>query len=258
MLKVDEEAEIVFPSIVNIYGTRSIIEGRITGVHNLIIASGGAIEFSSTAETAKVENRQYVEIDKKGNFSFGTLTVERNSQIVFSRVGYDLSLRSAELRVKYEGLMKINYGSIMSAFAWIESKGHLTLDGTGNAPEKGFGRGKTVANIGTGAGHGGEGGRTSSSEGGLPYGSVYSPHLSGSGGGNGQGTGGSGGGVLAWKVSKRFQLNGLLSARGTNAVGLNGGGGSGGSILIETTNMTGHGEISVTGGSGTGIGGGGK
>lgn len=199
-----------------------------------------------------------MEIDEKGNFSFGTVIVERNSKIIFSRVNYDLYLRSVELRVKYQGLMKVNHGSILSTFAWIESQGHLTLDGTGNTPEKGLGRGKTVANVGTGAGHGGDGGRTSSSDGGLPYGSVYSPRMSGSGGGNGQGTGGSGGGVLDWKVSQRFELNGLLSARGTNASGLNGGGGSGGSILIETTNMTGHGEISVIGGSGTGFGGGGR
>ena len=198
-----------------------------------------------------------MEIGKKGNFSFGTVTVERNSQIVFSRVSYDLSLKSAEFRIKCEGLLKINHGSILSAFAWIERGGHLTLDGTGYSPEMGPGRGKTVGNVGSGAGHGGEGGKTGSSEGGLPYGSVYAPHQFGSGGGNGQGVGGSGGGALRWEVSQRLQLNGLLSARGTNAGGTNAGGGSGGSVLIKTTNMTGHGEISVTGGSGTGDGGGG-
>ena len=257
--KIDEGAEVVFPAVVNIYGTRSIIEGRITGVENLIIASRGSVEFSSTAETARVENRRYVEIDEKGNFSFATVTVERNSKLTFSRIlNYTLSLRCSEFRIKYEGLMTMNHGYIFSAFGWIESEGILTLDGTGYGPEEGVGHGRTRNNVGSGAGHGGEGGKTNHGEGGIPYDSVYNPRMFGSGGGNGQGVGGSGGGSIFWTVGQRIQLNGLLSSKGTDGKGSNAGGASGGSILITTTNMTGHGEISVTGGSGTGSGSGGS
>lgn len=257
--KIDQGAEVVFPAIVNIYGTRSIIEGRVTGVEHLIIASGGFVEFSSTAETARVENRRYVEIDENGNFSFATVTVERNSKLTFSRIlNHTLSLRCSEFRIKYEGLMTMNHGYIYSAFAWIESEGILTLDGTGFGPEEGMGRGITKNNVGSGAGHGGEGGKTDFGEGGLPYDSVYSPRMYGSGGGNGQGVGGSGGGSIFWIVGKRLQINGLLSSRGTDGKGSNAGGGSGGSILITSTNMTGHGEIAVPGGSGSGVGSGGS
>lgn len=257
--KIDQGAEVVFPAIVNIYGTRSVIEGRITGVEDLIIASGGFVEFSSTAETARVENRRYVEIDEKGNFSFATVTVERNSQMTFSRIlNHTLSLRCSEFRIKYEGRMTMNHGYIYSAFAWIESEGSLILDGTGFGPEDGVGHGITQNNVGSGAGHGGEGGKTDSGEGGIPYDSVYTPRMYGSGGGNGQGVGGSGGGSIFWIVGKRLQINGLLSSKGTDGKGTNAGGGSGGSILITTTNMTGHGEISVPGGSGTGLGSGGS
>lgn len=257
--KIDQGAEVVFPSIVNIYGTRSIIEGRITGVEQLIIASRGFVEFSSTAETARVENRRYVEIDEKGNFSFASVTVERNSKITFSRVlSYALILRCSEFRIKYEGLMTMNHGYIYSAFAWIESEGILLLDGTGFGPEEGVGHGTTQNNFGSGAGHGGEGGKTDSGQGGIAYDSVYNPRMYGSGGGNGQGVGGSGGGSLFWIVGKRIQINGLLSSKGLSGSGANAGGGSGGSILITTTNMTGHGEISVLGGSGTGRGSGGS
>ena len=257
--KIDQGAEVVFPAIVNIYGTRSIIEGRITGVEDLIIASGGFVEFSSTAETARVENRRYVEIDEKGNFSFATVTVERNSQMTFSRIlNHTLSLRCSEFRIKYEGRMNMNHGYIYSAFGWIESEGSLILDGTGFGPEEGVGRGITQNNVGSGAGHGGEGGKTDSGEGGIPYDSVYTPRMYGSGGGNGQGVGGSGGGSIFWIVGKRLQINGLLSSKGTDGKGTSAGGGSGGSILITTTNMTGHGEISVPGGSGTGLGSGGS
>ena len=253
--KIDQGAEVVFPAIVNIYGTRSIIEGRITGVEHLIIASGGFVEFSSTSQTARVENRRYVEIDENGNFSFATVTVERNSRLTFSRIlNYTLSLRCSEFRIKYEGLMTMNHGYIYSAFAWIESEGILSLDGTGFGPEQGFGHGTTKNNFGSGAGHGGEGGKTDYGEGGIPYDSVYTPRLYGSGGGNGRGIGGSGGGSLFWIVGQRLQINGLLSSKGTDGEGIDAGGGSGGSILITTTNMTGHGEIAVPGGSGTGSG----
>lgn len=253
--KIDQGAEVVFPAIVNIYGTRSIIEGRITGVEHLIIASGGFVEFSSTAQTARVENRRYVEIDENGNFSFATVTAERNSRLTFSRIlDYTLSLRCSEFRIKYEGLMTMNHGYIYSAFAWIESEGILSLDGTGFGPEQGFGHGTTKNNFGSGAGHGGEGGKTDYGEGGIPYDSVYTPRLYGSGGGNGRGIGGSGGGSLFWIVGQRLQINGLLSSKGTDGEGIDAGGGSGGSILITTTNMTGHGEIAVPGGSGTGSG----
>ena len=53
--------------------------------------------------------------------------------------------------------------------------------------------------------------------------------------------GGAGGGYLHWKVGKLLEMNGLLAARGLNGTGSNAGGGSGGSILVETTNITGHG-----------------
>lgn len=253
--KTDEGSEILFPEIVKMYGSRSIFEGRVTGIEDLFIANGGKVEFSSTSQTAMIENRKYIRIDSKGNFTFGTVTVERNSEITFSRVAYDLMLSSADLRIKYEGKMFINHGSIFSSFAWIESEGLLSLDGKGFDPEKGVGKGYTSSGVGSGAGHGGEGGKTDYSTGGVPYDSVYEPRFFGSGGGNGNGVGGSGGGKLFWFVAKRLQINGLLSSKGTNGRGSNTGGGSGGSIFIQTTNMTGHGEISVRGGSGTGSGG---
>lgn len=250
--KIDRGAEIIFPSKVHIYGTRSEINGRITGVHNLVIALGGVIEFSSTAQTAIIENREYLRIDKNGNFSFGTVLVKRGSKIVFKKVNNTLILNSGLFRVKCEGLMILNYGIIRSSFAWVESRGVLMLDGTGFPEEQGPGKGGTLNGIGGGAGHGGEGAGDS---GGLPYDSVYSPHILGSGGGSGKGIGGSGGGSLLWEVGKFVQINGLLSANGFAGSGLNAGGGSGGSILIKTTNMSGHGEISVSGGKGNGSGG---
>jgi hypothetical protein len=49
----------------------------------------------------------------------------------------------------------------------------------------------------------------------------------------------------------------LVLLLGLSGTGVNAGGGSGGSVWIETMNMTGHGEIRTHGGNGTGLGGGG-
>lgn len=255
---VDEGAEIVFPARVDVRGMKMIIEGRITGVHDLSIANGGYLEVSSTTQTARIENRHYVEINKQGNFSFGSVTVKRHSKIKFTRLKYPLVLKCAEFTIKYQGIVTINSGSFYSGSGWIESEGKLLLDGKGYGPEQGPGKGSSLNDIGSGAGHGGDGGKTDSSRGGLPYNSVYSPHKFGSGGGNGQGVGGHGGGKLFWDVGQHLAIHGLIANRGLNGSGANSGGGSGGSIFIKATNMSGHGEIAVTGGMGIGLGGGGS
>ena len=51
-----------------------------------------------------------------------------------------------------------------------------------------------------------------------------------------------------WQIGKHLHLDGLITSKGNSGSGT-GGGGSGGSVLIETTNMTGHGEINVNGGN---------
>ena len=255
--KIDEGAEIVFPSVVYIIGVRSVIEGRVTGVHDLIVSEGGKIEFSSSSETARTENGQYVEINGKGNFSFGTVTVERHSVLTFRRINETLRLKCADLKIMYEGRIIMNHGEFYSDYANIESEGLLTLEGKGFGPEEGPGRGETSGIVGSGASHGGQGGKTADGKRGKPYGSVFSPQQFGSGGGNGQGTGGNGGGYILWKAGTKLEINGFLLAGGANGTGSNAGGGSGGSVLIITTNMTGNGEIAVNGGNGTGKGGGG-
>lgn len=67
--------------------------------------------------------------------------------------------------------------------------------------------------------------------GGTAFGSVYKPQETGGAGG---GTyGGLGGGKLKIRVPAEFLLDGFLLADG-EAGGLSGGGGSGGSVYIET------------------------
>jgi hypothetical protein len=63
--------------------------------------------------------------------------------------------------------------------------------------------------------------------------------------------------LIHWKIGQQIELDGLLSVRGSNGTGLNSGGGSGGSVLIECTNFTGYGEVNSQGGDGQGLGSGG-
>ena len=58
-----------------------------------------------------------------------------------------------------------------------------------------------------------------------------------------------GGGSLHWVTKTSLHLDGLITAKGTTN-SPQAGGGSGGSILIEALNMSGHGEINVNGGNG--------
>ena len=47
------ESSIYFPNTVNLYGERSVFEGRIVNVIDLIVAKGAEADFASTTQTAK-------------------------------------------------------------------------------------------------------------------------------------------------------------------------------------------------------------
>ena len=59
-------------------------------------------------------------------------------------------------------------------------------------------------------------------------------------------------------ITYSSHIDGIIVADGRNARSNNAGGGSGGSVLIETENFAGHGTISSKGGNGIGVGGGGS
>ena len=247
--RLDKNAELIFPSTLTLLGTRCTFEGRVVGVHKLIVADGADVIFTSSTQTGIRENGTFTFLTSPGNITFPEIYVQKGSKLEFSQINDSFTFTAVILRIKYHSVVNINRGEIHSAWAWVESRGQLVLDGTGHSGEKGFGRGSTFNGVGSGAGHGGQGGSSQKGHlGGSPYGSVYRPLHLGSGGGHGKGRGGSGGGMLLWRVGKQLELDGLVTLRGMNGSGLNAGGGSGGSILIETTNITGYGEINVQGG----------
>lgn len=59
---------------------------------------------------------------------------------------------------------------------------------------------------------------------------------------------------LQLNIGNSFHLDGVIENRGTDATN-SGGGGSGGSVLIQTVMFSGHGKIHADGGRGHGSGG---
>ncbi|WAR26297.1 TENX-like protein [Mya arenaria] len=254
---IDYGAEVVFPSEVHMHGTNSTFAGLVTGVHNLYIEDGCIAEFKSSANTALLENGEYYRETTNGHFIWNELHMKRGGTAGFLDVANELKVETSEIKVKYQGNLYMNAATINSTYSWIESEGIFHLNGHGYKAELGPGAGFTNNSDGYGAGHGGYGGGADPLTVSEPYGSIFSPHLYGSGGGNGSGVGGAGGGILHWITSHYFELHGLLALQGDDGEGTNAGGGSGGSLLIESMNITGHGVIDTAGGAGSGTGGGG-
>ena len=100
----------------------------------------------------------------------------------------------------------------------------------------------------SGAGHGGNGGRgRHQSRVGLAYGHLYEPEHFGCRGG---GSGGLGGGIIRMSVTGTLQIDGTISCNGGSGQEDRSGGGSGGSIWIDTKLIKGYGTVQANGGDG--------
>lgn len=140
------------------------------------------------------------------------------------------------------------------------------MDVTGCGFTSATGPGAGAGNGGDGGGggsHGGSGGQgAGGASGGSACGWIPAPSLWGSGGGAGyHSTPGVGGGSIRLIVGGTLLVDGSLMANGTDstrpALGSYAGGGSGGSLWLTASTLTGAGIISADGGAGTHGGGGG-
>lgn len=66
--RIDIGGEIILPSEFHMHGTRSRVEGMITGVHDIKISLNAEVDFYSTTQTALVENRTYIYVSEQGKF----------------------------------------------------------------------------------------------------------------------------------------------------------------------------------------------
>ncbi len=146
----------------------------------------------------------------------------------------------------------------------VDATSRMSADGLGyiaNGNGSGPGGGGYGGNGGAGGAYGGKGGYGSSwpTES-SPYGSALLPLDLGSGGG---GYGVNGGGAVCLLVSGVFALDGAVTANGVQpgTYYSRWGGGSGGSILVQTYRLTGSGQLTARGANGcqqSGGGGGGR
>ncbi|MBU0639235.1 MAG: hypothetical protein KKB50_10260, partial [Planctomycetes bacterium] len=200
----------------------------------------------------------------------GVVVIDNNSVVgawtpLTSPEAFDLAIRHGAIAVPDAALtvgdFAINSGAYMKqrsggpavdltvqGDALIDVGASLDTTGRGHGAVTGPGAGISEASYGSGAGYGGEGGRSQNVLGGPSYGSILAPTDFGSGGGNGSGgSGGSGGGAIRLDVTGTLTIDGSLIADGNNA-GPNAGGGSGGSVYLTVDTLAGTGAISANGG----------
>ena len=98
---------------------------------------------------------EFADVTQKGNFSWATLHVKRGGTCQFQQITAEMSIHTAEFKVKYEGLLYMNDAVISSGNAWVESEGIFHFDARGEPAETGDGAGITSGGYGYGAAHGG-------------------------------------------------------------------------------------------------------
>ncbi|XP_042488312.1 uncharacterized protein LOC122068501 isoform X1 [Macadamia integrifolia] len=159
-------------------------------------------------------------------------------------------------------------GSVIVSATNLSLDHHSSINTTSlGGPPPSQTSGTPIGLDGAGGGHGGRGASCLKDDkkniwGGDVYGwsTLSDPWYYGSKGGSKSAEiqyGGNGGGRVKLQVKDVLDLNGSVTAEGGEG-GLKGGGGSGGSIMIQALKLKGNGTISASGGRGWGGGGGGR
>jgi hypothetical protein len=166
-------------------------------------------------------------------------------------------LTLAGLRISANGLLTHPFRgprlqAVVHGSAIIEAGGAIAADARGYPAATGPGHGlSSTWYDNSGAGHGGVGGNGGwmAGPGGGTYDSITAPILFGSGGGGGHGQN-RGGGAIQLAVDAMLTINGTISVNADPADPVNGGydgGGSGGSVWLTATRLTGAGTITANG-----------
>ena len=190
---IDQFGELVLPYEFHVHGVRTEVHGLITGVHHFFVEDNGRVRISSTAQTALLENRTYIDVTQPGNISLANIVVKKGGIFdILRKRDVTIQVTSSLFEIKYEGKVLMNHGVLYTSVGDVETKGELVLDGQGWDSETGIGKGYRHGYYGTGGGHGGRGGTNGGNQG-QAYDSVFKPLMLGSGGGAGRyGAGGQG------------------------------------------------------------------
>ena len=240
--------------ILGLADTAFDLDGTVRGVKNLYLGAGRHMRIGENARILPDENS--VPDDETPKVTFGIFQLEPNSICEYDpNIGAEILSSSINLKFAAKIYADYFYGNVSNIHLELESEISCSSD---NRPDSDGiditdGSGKVdSAEIG-GAGHGGVGGGSEEIAG-PAYNSLYYPQKAGSRGTYSVGVklGGKGGGRIHIRVGSQFINDGTMSADGEAATS-DGGGGSGGSILVETYDIEGYGEFSSIGGYGSGI-----
>lgn len=215
------------------------LDGVMTGVVNLILGPERHMRMGSNAKIVASSGST-----STARVSFGYLQLDPGSTLDFDEnTGAEMLVGT--LSVKYKSKITADYFDISCTTLNIELEGAMSAASPSRPDSESIDTdlGKAVGY--GGAGHAGIGGGNSTSSG-DSYGSIYRPDNPGS---RPRDTGGRGGGKIHLQAGYLVYNDGEISVNGSDS---DSGGGSGGSIWIQTYSYDGYGTYSACGGSSTG------
>lgn len=256
---VAEDGELRLASATTFLGPDNQFSGTISGVIDMIIGEGRRTVLSASARTALFVDGKYTFKSKRGEYKFASLLLKSKAVVSFEKSNMkEVPLVFATLELRYGSVLQGSWLNIQAVSIVIHSGAKIDLSGKGHLGCDGDGAGLFSHGYGQGGGHAGIGGGESDS-GGAWYGDMVTPKLFGSGGCGYYATqGGKGGGYVNIRSSKNLVVDGSILVNGGDCKDFSCGGGSGGSIYIESGNLEGLGRIEASGGKGNTSGGGGS
>ena len=208
----------------------------------------------------------YTQLDIPEGTQFDSITLQKHALVVID----DPIRINGRLRVTGDSVLTHSQGKtagllIEAAIVQVDAGSAIDATGRGYSPGTGFHSwGRTLGGgegtpDGAGGSHGGWGAGYQERSAGQVFGDPLRPSTIGAGGGAwGDWDGGAGGGRLTIRATQSVVVHGAIRASGAASQGSAAGGGAGGSVLIETSRLSGDGVIQADGGGqGLGTGGGG-
>ena len=260
-IRIDPEGEAIMSSRTQIVGKGTAhvaleLYGKLTGVQDLVLGDDRIMRVYPTADSVAIVGGDDGE---PGKFTFASVEMASGSRWEFAgNMGAFLTVGTMD--VKFGAGIWADFFEFTAFDIDVEVGALLSCRGNerdaSSDVDQLIGSGNTGGGVDSGAGHGSCGGVGNSLliAGGKPYGSLYYPKEKGS---RGTLTGGRGGGTV-YIISAELIVDGEVSASAGDGMSSHKSGGSGGSILIQTTGFEGYGLLSANGGDGSGNGGGGS
>ncbi|XP_033640829.1 uncharacterized protein LOC117301055 [Asterias rubens] len=257
---VYEGGLLVLPPTFTCYNVTIVVRGTIS-IHDLTIGQGCHLLLSQTGTSRLLSDSLDTSLDLlegslAGHYRFDSLTIAADGEVASVDDGDDtlenFTLSVQRLKVEGGGHLHATRMEINADILIVDDLGRVVADVHEIPCEEEDGAGKDPSGSygGSGAGHGGRGGRsTHQPKTGAAYGHVLEPsHMGCKGGGP---KAGRGAGKMILNIAETLKIDGEIIADGESSTQYGNGGGSGGSIWIKTNLMQGYGRVSVNGGAGS-------